>query len=508
MKVAILARVSSEEQAGPLRNSIATQEQLLRGMASQRGWEVVRVFEIPGESAFADDIRGRPMFEAAINAACRREFDALLVSEFSRFSRHEAVTHEVLKKLRKAGCKLIGLNGTDYCEQYEMATIEGMMAFRSSRDQSFRVSNGHRGQFERGLLVGDIPFGYRRVMTEDARGAIVPNTKIPPVVVPEEADAIRWAFDHYLRSGSPTEIAIEFNRRGMRPRSKKGYTAFEPSSIQSLLENRAYAGWVTYKGEMREGLHEAIVSLETWAAVKARTERKERASRSARLLSGLLVCVWCKRHLTTENAANRYVERRRQNAPCPTHGKMIRAESAHEGIVEAVSALTWEGEGDWSKWVTARLRRPIADTTSERKELEEERRRVAKAYQLGALNDREFEAALRDIQARQSRLAPEVDSLRFAAERVQSFSHGFGAVSEAGKREILRVILERCEVDLATNRVWMRPRPEFAELAAARRDYVMASGSGTPDWNRTVAIHSDGFELVNGLYLPSELVAA
>src|SRR5690349_5050244 len=88
VRVAVLARVSSERQAADaLAHSVPNQVEQLRLMAERRGWEVVRVFEIPGETAYVDDMAGRPLFREAVEAACRREFEALLISEFSRFSR-------------------------------------------------------------------------------------------------------------------------------------------------------------------------------------------------------------------------------------------------------------------------------------------------------------------------------------------------------------------------------------------------------------------------------------
>lgn len=507
MRAAILARVSNEEQAGPMRRSVQTQVELLRGMADSRGWEVVRVYEIPGESAYADEHGARPMFEAAVEAACRREFDVLLIAEFSRFSRSERIAHDVLYRMRKAGCGLVALNGTDYAAERDYASIESWMANRASRDHANRVRNGHRGKFERGLLIGDVPFGYRRPMIVDQRGATVPDVNAPVEPVPEEAEAVRWAFAHYTRWGGHQAIADEFNRRGLRPRSKVGRRLFEGTSIESILSNRAYAGWVTYKGESREGLHEAIVTLEEWAAVQARVQRRTRQPRATKLLSGLLRCLHCQRSMVTEVANERYVDRRRANSPCPVGGRGMAMELAHAGIVEAVGALTLDEEPKWAEYVNQQLRRPGASGANERAALEGEKRRITKAYQLGAMEDHEFEEALRGVRARMARLQPEENAMAMVMQRITSFGQVWAMASEQGRNAALGLLLEAAEADILSGEVWLRPRAEFVGLAEIRRSYV-AEYFGTPDWNRTsIGIGGMG-RAPSGLFLPIELVAA
>jgi hypothetical protein len=175
--------------------------------------------------------------------------------------------------------------------------------------------------------------------------------------------------------------------------------------------------------------------------------------------------------------------------------------------------MSLENETEWAEYVTRGARRPAAEGRGERERLEEERRRAAKAYQLGALTDAELATAMEEIRRRQARLAPDVGALRYAAQRVSSFAQLWGGATEEEKNEALRIILDGVEVDVASGSVWLRPHRDFAGLANARSEFVASRYLFTPDWNRTTVDSRTPAQpysriAVSGLYLPSELVGA
>ncbi|MCZ7575972.1 MAG: recombinase family protein [Dehalococcoidia bacterium] len=239
-RAAVLARVSSGGQATGDRQSLPMQRRMMEQYAEREALTIVEVFEIPGESAFTPELSQRPQFLAAIEAAERGAFDVLLVYDLSRFARDQRVLHECLHWLRRANVRLVGVhNGIDYTsdEGRDWAGLEGMMAERASREQGRRIRHAKDQRFERGLPVGDTPFGYRRIATD-----------LPPEVIPEEAEAIRWAFGEYANGLGFQAIASEWNRRGLRPRSKRGLQTFGVSSVQSIIESRFYVGCLTHLG--------------------------------------------------------------------------------------------------------------------------------------------------------------------------------------------------------------------------------------------------------------------
>lgn len=178
MKAALLARVSDESQAEGSRHSLPFQLSLMATYASERGWDVVRVFELPGESAFRDYITDRPQFREAITAALRRDFDVLVVYDLSRFARNQAVLHETLRDLRHAGIALKVVTGDwDATEDRTRAGLEGIIAEAHSLDHSRRVRHAYSRRHDLGLPTGDVPFGYQRAKSASWRKSVVSSPK-------------------------------------------------------------------------------------------------------------------------------------------------------------------------------------------------------------------------------------------------------------------------------------------------------------------------------------------
>ena len=187
-----------------------------------------------------------------------------------------------------------------------------------SRKMSFHIRKSKRERFERGLHVGDTPFGYRT-------GA---STKDPLVPVPEEAAAIAEAVRDYAAGAGYAEIARRWNAQGRRPRSKQGHTTFTTSALQSIIENDFYAGFVRHKGERRRGAHQAIISEDLWLAAQERVRRQPSHARQPRMLAGIARCSECDGpiHQTKCGRGNGHAYYREtshlRGQPCASGGKM------------------------------------------------------------------------------------------------------------------------------------------------------------------------------------------
>lgn len=514
-RAAILSRVSTEEQAADDRHSLPMQRRLLLERAAREGWEVVREFEIRGESAYVDEIERRPEFAAAVACAERGEFDVLMVYDFSRFARSHRVAHEVLYRLKRAGVRLVDASGVDYTEDEDRAAFEAMFSRRASRDHSRRVRDAIRRRHELGLPTGDIPFGYRRVMVRDGLGNLVPDTLAPPVVVPEEAEAIRWAYRAWVAHGSYLDVAREFNRRGLRPRSKPrrlgpGYSRpaneeFGPTSVQRILENRFYLGYVTHRGVERRGRHEPIVDEELWQAAQARKRRGSRAPKRLALLSGLAVCFHCGRPVENTQSAGRrryYRERRRGGRQeCPAVGYGWYEGELHAQVDELMRGLPLE-DGRFWEFVNGAARKPSRPGDgAERAALVERRRRAGHALVAGSLTEREHDALVAEINAQLARLSPVVTGdVLWRAEQVSGWRRVWGVATAEEKGEALREVFRAVPVDLAGKRWGVDPWPEYDPLISLVSEFVSlvrpgGAGRSKDTWRGGV------------LYLPEGLVA-
>ena len=502
MRVAILARVSTEEQAANDRHSLPMQLGQLREMALRQGWEVVKEFCIRGESAYGDDINSRPEFVAALDFAVGGGCQAILVYDFSRFSRSQVVAHTSLFRLRKAKVKLIGANGVDYTEEEDWAGMESVFARRASRDHGRRIRDAYSRKHAIGLPTGDIPFGYELVRPD-----------LPPVVVEAEAEAIRWAFQEFAANGSYLDIAREFNRRGLSPRSKprklpSGYVRpaleqFTKTSLQRMLSNPFYRGYVSHAGELRVGQHAAIVDEALWASVVSKKAIGTRSPRAEGLLSGMVVCEHCHSGLWNQRSGSGhryYREQRRGTVPeCETAGMGMRADTLDDEIEKVFGAFDM-GDGWWAS-VRSHARRvsaPAAGSEKRRAELLARRKRAGHALVSGSLSIEEHDGIVADVLAELEQLPPAVvagEKVVAMGERLCSMAQVWRVADASQRRDLVREVLRGVRVDLEKRVAWVVPAGDYEPLFAARRRFA---------WYARV--DSNGHSRP-GLYLPSELVA-
>jgi len=126
------------------------------------------------------------------------------------------------------------------------------------------------------------------------------------VVNEEEAEAVRQIYSLYLDLESLQATAAELNRRGWHQKSwvTKGGTfreggPFSKNILSRLLRNPVYVGKVSYKGEVYEGEHPAIVDDEVFERVQEMLASNGRGNgartknRYGHLLRGLLHCSSC-----------------------------------------------------------------------------------------------------------------------------------------------------------------------------------------------------------------------
>ena len=122
----------------------------------------------------------------------------------------------------------------------------------------------------------------------------------------DEAQRVRDIFHLYLKHGSMLSVAKILNSRGWHTKAwttKKGRELggkeYTKNAIFKLLRNQLYLGKVTYKDEIYEGEHEAIVPQDLWNKVQAqlqhngRTGGAEVRNKYGAILKGIIRCVPC-----------------------------------------------------------------------------------------------------------------------------------------------------------------------------------------------------------------------
>ena len=182
--VAIYLRVSSDEQVEGF--SLSAQTRACREFAERRNWQVVKVYEDPGESGKNDR---RPGFQTMLHGAQAGEFKVLLVHKLDRFSRNIDTTLKYFRELNNCDVTVASVT-----EDFDYSTPMGRMFFRMMavfaqwylENLSAETVKGKRERAKQGLHNGRVPFGY--AISADHRVA---------QVVPDEAIILKKAFEMY-----------------------------------------------------------------------------------------------------------------------------------------------------------------------------------------------------------------------------------------------------------------------------------------------------------------------
>ena len=117
------------------------------------------------------------------------------------------------------------------------------------------------------------------------------------VVIPEEAEAVRFMFQEYLACSKTTDLLDTLEKRGIRSKTwvsrstniKRGGGIITKAILYVLLHNRTYIGEAVHKGKSYPGEHSAIVSKDLFSKVQTKlNERNCKAEHNQHQFGGLL----------------------------------------------------------------------------------------------------------------------------------------------------------------------------------------------------------------------------
>lgn len=239
MKVAVYVRVSSDRQAEK-ELSIPAQLKSIQQHCQNKGWFITQEFVEKGKSAKTD---ARSEFQRMIAMAKRtsKNFEAIVVHKFDRFSRNRD-DHVIYKSLlNKCGIKVISVTEQTEAETPQDMLLEGMLEVISeffNANLAVEVRKGMNQNAKQGYNNGGTPpYGYR---TEHlALGN--QKTKAVWVLGPsEEIDTVRFIFSQYAYENMGyKKIANLLNERNV-PTQKGGQ--WSASTIRAIIHNESYIG--------------------------------------------------------------------------------------------------------------------------------------------------------------------------------------------------------------------------------------------------------------------------
>lgn len=300
-RVAAYARVSKETER--LLHSVSEQVSHYNDLIQKNPeWEFAGIFADSGISGTRMEHRSE--FQKLMQECENGNVDLILCKSISRFARNTIDLLNTIRHLKEIGVEV-------RFEKENISTFSGdgelllsllaSFAQEESRSISENVKWGIRKRFQDGTIgtANKHILGYRYDEKQDKY-----------VIIPEEAEIVRWMFQMYLDGVSLRNIADNMNKAGCR--STLG-NEFSESSVRQLIFNEIYAGNllrqksvtadpisksnVKNNGDLPQYLftdcHEPILDSATYARVQAEMQRRASLLNPVYFFTGKIHCTVC-----------------------------------------------------------------------------------------------------------------------------------------------------------------------------------------------------------------------
>ena len=435
-------RVSGQRQVD--KWSLPAQEAAIRQWAEREGHADLTIRVEPGESAWSDELRDRPVFAATMDDIAAGRFGVLAVVKLDRFARSVLVAVQQLRELYRHNCALVSL-----AENWDFGTASGRFQFHlmvglaefDSSMKSERVKGAIRQKRLAGGYHGQLPFG----------AAYGPNGAL--VVNPAQADALAFVLDLYQRRGA-AHVAAQLTSRGVP--TQRGRDVWQPISVHSIIKSGA---WLLDQPEPWPSRYRAARDRPHLA----RTSHH----RNVNLLTGLLRCACGGVVLySTKRGDKRYLECRRYSKERPhgLHCPYVKTTVDHyERIVT-----------DWFLAVPPLKERPEDASVAEARIRLAERRRIAEEIYYDSGDRSAYRARLAALDAEEAALPLPLPLGEALIAEVAEAQREWPTLTTAARNAILKVVLSR--VVLTGRDVAIEPSPDVARLLAGVGERVAGVG--------------------------------
>ncbi|HWG89364.1 MAG TPA: recombinase family protein [Candidatus Thermoplasmatota archaeon] len=249
LRAATYARVSS-----PKQKTVVEQTRICRERAEERGWKVAYVLQDQGLQG--DDLE-RPAFQRLMDLAERHAIDVVVCWKIDRLARSLAHAVTLEETLSRHGVAIHSCTEPIDTTSPVGRFLFGNLANAAQLEKAIireRVRMGVHSQALQGRwLQPQVPLGYRRTKGLYLR------------VVPEEATTVRAVFEVYQVHQSYAEAAAALCAAGLTNRGKP----WTGERVRQTLENEIYRGKYVASGVVKMVPHLAIVTPETFEAVRS-----------------------------------------------------------------------------------------------------------------------------------------------------------------------------------------------------------------------------------------------
>jgi DNA invertase Pin-like site-specific DNA recombinase len=288
---------SEERQVASIESQLTT---LKRNFGGRSDIEIVRVYE----ESFSAKAPGRSVFGAMMSAIEKGEAAGIVAWAPDRLARNSIDGGRIVYLL---DCGVIkDLKFATYTfENNSQGKFMLQIMFGQSKYYSDALSEnvlrGMRTKVEKGWHPTRPPIGYRN----DRETRTVKKD-------PERFDRVRQIYEFFLIGDHSTKqiwkIATDqWELRTLRCR-RSGGRLIPPSYIHKILTNPFYAGIIEWHGQVYQGAHEPVVSVDQFERVQLLLRRSTPPRPRTRhfTFTGLIRCGECGFSITAEAKLNRH----------------------------------------------------------------------------------------------------------------------------------------------------------------------------------------------------------
>lgn len=221
-------RCSTEEESQ--RDALKIQTMESREWIAKMGWLHVDEYV---EAKSGTQMKGRTEYQRLFEDMQSDKFDIIVIKDQDRLMRNTKDWYLFLDRMLMNGKRLyMYLEQKWYTPDDALITgIRAILAEEYSRTLSKKINNAHRGRQEKGSSV---------VLNSNVYG-FIKKGKEPPVIQPEEAEAINRMYDLSILGYGATRISRELWKEGYKDREGQPYRS---TRIRRIIRNPLYMGTV------------------------------------------------------------------------------------------------------------------------------------------------------------------------------------------------------------------------------------------------------------------------
>jgi DNA invertase Pin-like site-specific DNA recombinase len=291
-RCAIYTRKSTNHLLDREMNSLVTQREMCAAyIASQRyrGWvEVPERYDDGGHSGSGLE---RPALSRLMHAIEAGEIDTLVVYKIDRLTRSLLDFVRLIELFDQRAISLVSVSQAfDTSDSMGRMILNVLLTFSQFERELIgeRVRDSIRTRKRHGRVHGGLaPFGYDYAPTGGLE------------IVEQEAEMVRFMFSEFLRTERFTAAMTAVRDAGLRSTekltkrgTKRGGRQICAGLVYNVLRNPIYVGEIRGHDRTYPGIHEPIITRQTWERAQAIAETRKRKTPHAKgtdhFLAGLL----------------------------------------------------------------------------------------------------------------------------------------------------------------------------------------------------------------------------